>query len=216
MKTKKHIIISLLTHIAVIAIILFIPKCPGKKEINIIETVKIIPQAPPLEEKKAPPEKAPPKQKEKPKPKPKPKVVKKKKVIKKYTPNELKKRLQEKLKEPAEQPAPQKAPEKTSTKIRSVLKEDWYLAMLKSKIENSWQQPSRVLMSGLDTVKLTIGFTLVKNGSVRKVKILKSSGIAVVDISALNAVKNASPFQPLPKKAGNKSIDISIDFTLKE
>ncbi|MBN1522034.1 MAG: TonB C-terminal domain-containing protein, partial [Candidatus Aureabacteria bacterium] len=129
------------------------------------------------------------------------------------------KRLEEKLKETPEEPEkPVKTPEAQSSKteIRSVLKENWYLALLKSKIENSWQQPSRVLLSGRDALKLTVGFTLQQNGTVANVRVIKSSGVAVVDISSVNAVKNAAPFPPAPEGSGSKPIDISIDFILKE
>ena len=88
--------------------------------------------------------------------------------------------------------------------------------MLKSKIENSWQQPSRVLLSGRDAIKLTVRFTLNLNGTVSSIRIIKSSGLGSIDASALNAVKRASPFNPVPDGTGNKPIDISIDFILSE
>ncbi|MCK5707396.1 MAG: TonB C-terminal domain-containing protein [Candidatus Aureabacteria bacterium] len=222
MKTKKHFIISLIVHLAIISLILFFPSCPEKKKkIEVIESLQIVtPVEPEIKPEPVKPKPEPEKPKPKPeKPKPKkskPKPVKKKKIVKKYTPDDLKNRLQEKLKEKPKVTKKQSSTPKTTTNIRTTIKENWYLAQIKSKIENSWQQPSRILMSGLETVKLTIGFTLQKNGSAKKVRILKSSGIAVVDISAVNAVKSASPFPPIPEKSGNKPIDFAIDFTLKE
>ena len=225
MKNKKHLIISIIVHIVVIVLILFVPTCARKENIDIVENVKIVQEVPSIEVKEEvlppkpePPKPEPPKIEPKPEPKPEPKLVKKKKVVKKYTPDDLKKRLEEKLKEePEPQPEQKTAPaQKPSTNIRSAIKENWYLTLLKSKIENSWQQPSRVLLTGKDALKLTVSFTLKTSGSVSNIKILKSSGIALVDISAMNAVKNAAPFSPIPEGTSDKPIDISIDFILKE
>ncbi|MBN1522541.1 MAG: hypothetical protein JW928_08410, partial [Candidatus Aureabacteria bacterium] len=113
MKNKRHLLISIIVHAAVIGLIVFIPSCPRKQEVEIIENVKIVPQAPSVEVKQPEPEEPV----KKPEPKPEPELVKKKRTVPKYTPDELKKRLEEKLKETPEEPEkPVKTPEAQSSK----------------------------------------------------------------------------------------------------
>jgi TonB family protein len=54
-------------------------------------------------------------------------------------------------------------------------------------------------------------FKILKDGKMENLLISKSSGVALVDQAALNAVESAQPFAQLPSGAPS---DIVIEFTL--
>ena len=56
-------------------------------------------------------------------------------------------------------------------------------------------------------------FVLRKDGSVRTVEIIDSSGVMVLDRYIENAIRLASPFPPIPVSVGEDVIPISINFT---
>lgn len=65
------------------------------------------------------------------------------------------------------------------------------------------------------TVK--IGFVISSSGSVRGVRVVKSSGFGTIDRAAVDAVKRAAPFPPLPSgiERSEISVTVPIRFTLK-
>ncbi len=73
-----------------------------------------------------------------------------------------------------------------------------YLYKLKDRIEQAWQYPLSAMRLGM-TGDLYIRFVIQKDGSLREVKLLRTSGNPVLDEAALQAVKDAAPFLPLPK-----------------
>ena len=56
-------------------------------------------------------------------------------------------------------------------------------------------------------------FVLRKDGTVRTVEIINSSGVMVLDRYIENAIRLASPFPPIPVSVGEDVIPISINFT---
>jgi TonB family protein len=227
-RKKRHFTVSIILHILILGVFISIPGCP--KKITIVESitnVKLISsldpgiKKEPVSQTPKPPELEKPSTislpEPKPKPKPKPKTEAKPKKLEKYSSEDFKKRLENKLKSTEEPRPPQPGTQEgLTTGIRTNIKENWYLALLKSKIENSWQQPSRVLMKGRGKLQMTVSFVLQKNGLANNISISESSGVTFVDLSALNAVKNSSPFPPVPESTSERSIEISIDFILDE
>ncbi len=56
-------------------------------------------------------------------------------------------------------------------------------------------------------------FVLRKDGSVRTVEIVHSTGVALLDRYIENAIRLASPFPPIPAAVGEDVIPISINYT---
>ena len=87
-----------------------------------------------------------------------------------------------------------------------------YFAELKRRIEDKWvypQEASRRGQSGQGEIR----FILRKDGSVRTVEIVHSSGVRILDSYIENAIRLAQPFPPIPPSVGEDLIPISINFT---
>ncbi len=74
-----------------------------------------------------------------------------------------------------------------------------YMYKLKSRIEQAWQYPVSAMRLGM-TGDLYIQFVIQKDGSLKEVRLLRTSGNPILDEAALQAIKDAAPFLPLPKQ----------------
>jgi colicin import membrane protein len=83
---------------------------------------------------------------------------------------------------------------------------DDYVARIKSVISQKWQPPK-----GLQEHRVVTSFTILKNGLIVDPSVNESSGNAEIDRSALKALKEASPLEPLPAGAPS-SIQIRYVF----
>jgi protein TonB len=86
---------------------------------------------------------------------------------------------------------------------------DWYLAGVQRKIWMLWQQQIR---SGFSQ-EIAVRFTILADGSISDVEIVKSSGAALLDLAAQRAVFSAAPFGPLPRNYGTNRFTIQAVFT---
>ncbi len=73
-----------------------------------------------------------------------------------------------------------------------------YFASIKEKIEWAWVYPQEAQMRG-EQGMLTITFTILRNGKLQEVKLVKSSGYHMLDRAAMQAVRDAAAFPPMPK-----------------
>jgi TonB family protein len=87
---------------------------------------------------------------------------------------------------------------------------DWYLAGVQRKIWMIW---NRQVHSG-HTQDIVVSLTILADGSLEpdSVKIVQSSGVALLDLSAQRAVISAQPFGPLPKNYGTNRKPIQALF----
>lgn len=86
-----------------------------------------------------------------------------------------------------------------------------YLLYLKQKIQGVWVYPRSAAQSGTGG-SLTVEFSIGKNGELLFVNLLDSSGHTVLDNSAMNAIHNAAPYQPLPDRLRAKRLRIRANF----
>lgn len=87
-----------------------------------------------------------------------------------------------------------------------------YFLEIKRRIEAHLvypQEAARREQSG----QLMLEFVLRKDGSVRLVELVRSSGVGVLDRYSLNTVKLAAPFPPIPERMGLDTLAISASFT---
>ncbi|MER8399860.1 TonB family protein [Mesorhizobium sp. M1348] len=61
----------------------------------------------------------------------------------------------------------------------------------------------------------TVAFTVGSNGSVRSARLTGSSGVAALDKAALDAVRRASPFPPIPDGAGRSAWQFEVPLGIR-
>lgn len=91
------------------------------------------------------------------------------------------------------------------------LKHRGYLNMLKEKIEHVWKYPQDAAIKGV-TGDLYIMFSILKDGRLGEVRLLRTSGFRELDEAALRALKDAEPYWPLPDDWEKGEIPITGHF----
>ncbi|MER8866913.1 TonB family protein [Mesorhizobium sp. M0751] len=61
----------------------------------------------------------------------------------------------------------------------------------------------------------TVAFTVASNGGVRSARLTGSSGVAALDKAALDAVRRASPFPPIPDGAGRSAWQFEVPLGIR-
>ena len=84
-----------------------------------------------------------------------------------------------------------------------------YMAKMKRDIQSKWKPPKGFTQRSIAAV-----FSIMRDGQIVDPRIVDSSGIEDVDNSALEALKVASPLDPLPQGAP-KSVQIRYQFDWK-
>lgn len=196
--------------IIVLLMIFSVVSCRSRKPrnelqmfVNIAETPP--PPAPAPPEPVAPAPKPPPPQ---PKPQPKPPAPKPKPVPPKPRPEpprlreqDIKKLLSEAVDIPKN---PQQPP----------LGFDWYYAIIRAVMYDAWAQPSSVSRSaGLTAV---VSIRVMRDGSITRRSMVRSSGNSVMDRSVMDAVESVKQLQALPAGMTGAYQDIIINFELAE
>ena len=86
-----------------------------------------------------------------------------------------------------------------------------YLSKIKSKIEPKWHYPARAKKIGLQG-KLALCFSILRDGQLDRLEILNSSGQPILDEGALEAVRGAAPYYPLPSRLNISRLNIMATF----
>lgn len=86
-----------------------------------------------------------------------------------------------------------------------------YDRKLKERIEHIWIYPPSSAARGISG-DLLIRFTIMKNGKLGAVDLVRTSGHKDLDDAAIKALKDASPFWPLPESWGMDSYSIDGHF----
>ena len=84
-----------------------------------------------------------------------------------------------------------------------------YMTKMKQDIHNKWIPPK-----GLESRRVSVVFSIHRDGSIVNPEVVESSGNEDVDKSAMTALAAASPLAPLPKGAP-RSVDIRYVFDWK-
>ena len=87
-----------------------------------------------------------------------------------------------------------------------------YFAEILRRIKDKWSYPAEASGKG-QSGQGELRFVLRKDGSVRIVEIVSSSGVRILDSYIENAIRLAQPFPPIPTSVGEEMIPISINFT---
>lgn len=234
MKLKRNYKVSLYVHIGVLIGITILPYLKFNKKKNLTAyKVKLVPLPAPV--KKEPETKTTPKKKkiitEKPKPKKektqkpvvkekKPEIIKKKIIKRQKKGTSINQRLKQRLEdfsEPEKQIIKKNKKfyevKQSSTKITTQIDDPfmWYINIIQQKLDNCWNEPDTVFKG---THKVTLSFIIHRNGSVSNLYMVKKTQINKLNQSALDAVKLAQPFPPIPKNYPNNKITVTTDFNI--
>ncbi len=82
-----------------------------------------------------------------------------------------------------------------------------YNQRLKQRIESIWVYPRDAAAQGIYG-DLVIRFTILNNGSLGPVELVRTSGHKSLDDAAIKALKDGAPYWPLPKEWGIDSYTI--------
>ena len=91
-------------------------------------------------------------------------------------------------------------------------KYDYYLGLIRNKVDNRWNQP----VTYSHVKKAVVEFTILRNGRIDNVRISESSGDTYFDQTALRAVSVSAPFPPLPKGYKENSLRVRYKFIFEK
>lgn len=86
-----------------------------------------------------------------------------------------------------------------------------YILKMRQKIESAWAYPESAGRAGIEGA-LIVEFVIVKDGSLKRLALLKSSGHEMLDQAALCAIRAAAPFHPFPPKVRARQLRIRTSF----
>ena len=89
-----------------------------------------------------------------------------------------------------------------------------FARVVRRKIESSKKYPIAAQTAGIQG-RAGVRMTILKDGRLGKVEITESSGYEILDKAALQSVRSAAPFRPIPKKAGRDEIQMSITLVFR-
>lgn len=87
----------------------------------------------------------------------------------------------------------------------------WYASSVTASLRSQWIRPP--LVNVHDELSVIVAFEILRNGTVRNIRIESSSGVRSLDRSALRAVTDASPLPPLPSTVGSNTLPARFEFT---
>ena len=87
----------------------------------------------------------------------------------------------------------------------------YYLQNLINRVSGNWFT-SLVDPGITGSFQTIVYFRIHKNGQVSDLKIMESSGIRSLDMSALRAIQNSAPFPPLPRAYEDEYLGINLIF----
>ncbi len=87
----------------------------------------------------------------------------------------------------------------------------WYLSILSDKVTANWFK-SLVDPGVSGTYQTQVYFKIYRNGQVSDLRVEASSGIQALDLSALRAIQESSPFPPLPSEYDGQYLGLHLIF----
>ncbi|HYM13371.1 MAG TPA: TonB family protein [Bryobacterales bacterium] len=92
----------------------------------------------------------------------------------------------------------------------------WYADALQRRIATQWQQELTQLDQRIHTAPRTVvSFEIQRDGSLRNIRLLQSSGNSAVDYAALRAVHDSDPVPALPSGLAKSYVSTEVWFQLR-
>ncbi len=86
-----------------------------------------------------------------------------------------------------------------------------YMGRLKRKVEDAWRYPYSAIKEGISG-DLKISFVVRRNGTLGAVRVVRTSGHPELDEAALQALRDAEPFWPLPELFQKEALTVDGRF----
>ncbi len=86
-----------------------------------------------------------------------------------------------------------------------------YFTSIRKAFELVWTYPSEAVQRGLQG-EVKVEFTILKDGTVSRVKILDGSGHRILDDAVVEAIRLAAPFTPLPTGMNKERLTVVGSF----
>jgi protein TonB len=83
-----------------------------------------------------------------------------------------------------------------------------YFTAIKRSIDANWRYPELALRYGLEG-RLIVEFEILESGQLQGLRLIRSSGSALLDDEALRAIRSAAPFAPIPRWIEQKPLAIT-------
>lgn len=90
----------------------------------------------------------------------------------------------------------------------------WYLDLVVSRISAVWQEPYLDSRFG-KTYTVTVYFIIHRNGSLSDVRVEETSGVDMLDLSAVRSIREAAPLPPLPQDFRGDQLGVHFWFEYK-
>ncbi len=90
----------------------------------------------------------------------------------------------------------------------------WYVDAIRNRVSSNWLQ-STVDPSVRFAPRAVVSFDVLRNGAVTNVQILRSSGNASVDNSAVRAILGSNPVNPLPSEYSGTRVSVEFWFDFR-
>lgn len=99
--------------------------------------------------------------------------------------------------------------------VKEINKEKYnaYYQKVKEKISSNWKRPDVKLNN---PTKVTVGFEIANDGSVKNLKIIEYSDSPAIDANGIKAINDSVPFLPIPDDIGISSIPINYTFAISQ
>jgi TonB family protein len=90
----------------------------------------------------------------------------------------------------------------------------WYSEALQRRLAQEWRK-SLGQSRGASSKPVVMSFSILSNGTIRDIRVGRTSGNRSLDTSAFRAVTNTNPFQPLPRGLPKRSIRVEMWFQVR-
>lgn len=95
------------------------------------------------------------------------------------------------------------------------LRYGWYVDAVRRRIAQNWLQSTiDPAVRSARVAKCTFTFTIARDGTVKDIRVLQTSGNYSMDTSAQRALLSSSPMPPLPSDYSGSSVNVTFDFDL--
>lgn len=86
-----------------------------------------------------------------------------------------------------------------------------YFSEIRKAVEYVWNYPPEAIMNGVGGMTL-LRFTLLRDGELAEIKVVKPSGVKTLDEASVEAVRKAAPFKPFPETLTKERIHLVGNF----
>lgn len=89
-----------------------------------------------------------------------------------------------------------------------------YQDMVKQRIEEARRYPAWARKQGMEGIVL-VSFIVLANGEANEIRLIRSCGAKILNEEALNTIKRAAPFTPIPEGTGADFIQMDVFLVFK-